>query len=644
MSKTLRTRRWTGWSKRQPSLLRPFPVLRVEELEARSVPATFTWTGASTLNANWNNPGNWAGNVAPTGAVANNDLLVFPSGTTVRTTNNNIVNGSFFSITVSDSNYVLAGNAITLGSSTNVGNITVGAGVLNSKIDLNIALGGAVGFYQVNVNNNSNFAINGKISGNAGNDLTKTGIGVLNLTATNSYSGNTLVNAGSMVISNSKALGSTTGNTTVATNAELDLSNVAGTITEPLILNGTGLSNLGALRSIGGANSWAGTIRMDSDVTYGADANTSVNITGVIDDGSVGRNVTKEGLGTVQFSGANTYRGTTTINEGVLAVANAKALGTADRTAATGTVVNHTSLKAGQLQIVGGATGFTVLNERLQLHGDAGGNEDGLGSLYNFTGNNEWAGPVLLGGGASNVTFTSLGAADTTDLIISGVVQGGYLLNKVQPGRIIFNNANTYTNVTNILAGTLNIRDSRALSFQPVTVTNGATLELEVDSGGGYNQTAGVTNPDPLKRRSRGRLRHPRCESAEDRQRHHDRRARRRRRGRAPQPQRHQHRRHRHPDGDTGRGRVRHRCRFGPAARAPHADRGVLDGRLQPHDHRADPRFLRQHRIRAEPREARHRAPHPPGRERLHRHHADRTGLGDDPKQQRARRVHHRLG
>ena len=45
MSKTLRGRRWTGWSSRRVSLLRPFPTLRLQELEARETPTTFTWTG-----------------------------------------------------------------------------------------------------------------------------------------------------------------------------------------------------------------------------------------------------------------------------------------------------------------------------------------------------------------------------------------------------------------------------------------------------------------------------------------------------------------------------------------------------------------------------------------------------------------------
>ena len=62
------------------------------------------------------------------------------------------------------------------------------------------------------------------------------------------------------------------------------------------------------------------------------------------------------------------------------------------------------------------------------------------------------------------------------------------------PGRVIFNNANTYRGGTIVAAGSLNIRDSRGLGQQfntlppPAPVSNvdvrsGASLELEVDQG-----------------------------------------------------------------------------------------------------------------------------------------------------------------
>ena len=52
----------------------------------------------------------------------------------------------------------------------------------------------------------------------------------------------------------------------------------------------------------------------------------------------------KAGNGILSLSGANTYGGITTVTGGQLIVGNASALGAADGTAATGTVVNGGSV------------------------------------------------------------------------------------------------------------------------------------------------------------------------------------------------------------------------------------------------------------------------------------------------------------
>src|SRR5262249_51136292 len=58
-------------------------------------------------------------------------------------------------------------------------------------------------------------------------------------------------------------------------------------------------------------------------------------------------------------------------------------------------------------------------------------------------------------------------------------------LTKILPGRLIFNNANTYRGFTTVAQGVLNIRDSQALgsTVAGTSVSSGAALELEVDTG-----------------------------------------------------------------------------------------------------------------------------------------------------------------
>src|SRR5205814_1170798 len=100
-------------------------------------------------------------------------------------------------------------------------------------------------------------------------------------------------------------------------------------------------------------------------------------------------------------------------------------------------------------------------------------------------------------------------------------------LTKRRPGRLIFNNANTYNGPTIIIAGVLNARDSQALgaSSAGTTVGTGAALELEVDTGfdahgrnlavdsvtgtTGNGPQLGLTFTEPLTINGQGILRDP---------------------------------------------------------------------------------------------------------------------------------------
>ena len=112
----------------------------------------------------------------------------------------------------------------------------------------------------------------------------------------------------------------------------------------------------------------------DLDPAQGLDV---LNITGIISDTGTGHNLTKEGQGEVRLNSptGNTYRGLTTINDGILTVGTPTALGTAANcgagTPANGTVVNQTLTDVGQLRIVPlNGTGMTIRDEFLTLNLD----------------------------------------------------------------------------------------------------------------------------------------------------------------------------------------------------------------------------------------------------------------------------------
>jgi autotransporter-associated beta strand protein len=243
-----------------------------------------------------------------------------------------------------------------------------------------------------------------------------------------------------------------------------------------------------------------------------ATAGTKLTISGSISDAGAGHNLTKEGIGILDLTAANTYRGTTSVNNGVLRVENNQALGTgpgfrADNGTSDAITVNtnFSSAEVGTLQLVGPASGngLSIANKLLVLNGPGYGDDNRgsgfLGALDNLQGNNTWTGNVILGsqtpiGSAPNIETD--GNAPYYTLTISGVVsdpyQPGLTLTKTGLGILDFTNSNTYTGVTNVQQGILEIQDSQALGqvgkFSPTYVFNGATLELAVD-----NQADSVT-------------------------------------------------------------------------------------------------------------------------------------------------------
>jgi len=365
--------------------------LALEQLEPRLAPATFIWTGAAA-DPNWSDPQNWTVNGAPGTPNPNGlDDLVFPGGASQLNSVNDLTTGTgapatfnslSFSDTIDNPGYVLTGLPLILGDPSTPGSgfINVLPGVPSSDIQLAMQLAGPGGQRQfITVGGGSTLTIDGQLSGTTDCDLTKEGSGTLVLTADNGqFTGPITVdtNGGVLEITNANALGDTSNPTTVQTNAQLQVllpqvtdPSKRPSVGESLILNGAGPDNQGALVGLAGYNDWGGNITLDSDTTLGALAGT-LQIDGVVGDLGAGHNLTKEGAGEIIFTNANTYRGTTTINNGVLDIQNPQGLGAADDTAATGTIVNQSKGKDGALWVEDPTgVGFTVANELLTING-----------------------------------------------------------------------------------------------------------------------------------------------------------------------------------------------------------------------------------------------------------------------------------
>src|SRR5437868_6204606 len=180
---------------------RPSLRLRLEELEHRLAPATHIWTGGAGLADNgWVTASNWSLALPTSVSFKDGDGqypdLVFPSGATTLSTNNNLPTTAnlpiFKSITISGNNYVLGGNGIALGdpSASHSSALNVNNGTLNTTINFDMQLGGpATGTNQqfFSVGNGASLIVNGRLTSSSSNpQLTKEGAGTLTLTSDNS--------------------------------------------------------------------------------------------------------------------------------------------------------------------------------------------------------------------------------------------------------------------------------------------------------------------------------------------------------------------------------------------------------------------------------------------------------------------------
>ena len=162
--------------------------------------------------------------------------------------------------------------------------------------------------------------ISSLITGSGG--LTKAGIGRLQLTASNTYSGDTRVDAGTLNLNgNSRAI----AKSAFDTSGSGTLANIS---TTPTFGGLVGSGNF-ALGSVGtGTAVTAFTL----DVAAGA----TKSYSGILSGGTSTMNFTKTGAGTQVFAGANTYSGTTTISAGQLQIASAGSINSSTRVVING--------------------------------------------------------------------------------------------------------------------------------------------------------------------------------------------------------------------------------------------------------------------------------------------------------------------
>ena len=134
------------------------------------------------------------------------------------------------------------------------------------------------------------------------NGLIMTGTGTLTLSRTNTYSGSTTINAGTLVVRADGAMGPATA-AGIVVNPGGALAFTGGlhyTTAEPITISGAGPAGNGAIENIRGTNNFAGPITLSAAAVIGSDAGT-MTLGGAISTGS--STLTLVGAGTTKIVG-----------------------------------------------------------------------------------------------------------------------------------------------------------------------------------------------------------------------------------------------------------------------------------------------------------------------------------------------------
>ncbi|EEB5589127.1 autotransporter outer membrane beta-barrel domain-containing protein [Salmonella enterica] len=364
------------------------------------------------------------------------------------------------------------------GSNTYTGGTTISGGTLiASNVD---ALGTGDVTNDATLELNTGGTFDNAISGSG--QVVKSGDKTLTLSGSNTYTGGSTINDGTLVASNVEALG--TGD--VTNNATLEL-NTGGDFTNNISGSGQVVKSGDETLTLSGSNTYTGgtTINDGTLVATSVEALGSGDVTNdavlaLNTGGDFANNiggtgsVVKSGDETLTLSGTNSYTGGTLISGGTLVATNVEALGTGD-------VTNNATL---ELNTGGDFTNNISGNGQVVKSGD---------ETLTLSGTNSYTGGTTISGGtlvATNVE--ALGSGDVTDDATLELNTGGTFDNAISgSGQVVksgdkmltLSGANSYSGGTLISDGTLVASNVEALGTGDVT--NNATLEL--NTGGDFD-------------------------------------------------------------------------------------------------------------------------------------------------------------
>jgi autotransporter-associated beta strand protein len=367
---------------------------------------------------------------------------------------------------------ITSNNTTTTNTLSGTGGITLGADQSWNQASggiLAVSSAVAKAGFLLTVNGAGTTNLSGVVSGSGG--LTQSGTGILELRGANTYTGGTTLSSGTIEIfvGNVGSVGAITSSALGTDTLTINGGAISARLSGRTLLNAV---TVGGDFSLNGATGGGNKLTLAGPVDLGSAtriisvlAAGGAEISGAVSGSGAG--LTKAGANTLTLSGANTYNGATTINQGTLLFTKSASLYNSDTASWTAANINVASGATLSLR-VGGTDEFTTSNLNTLLGNISVANSatEGLqaGARIAFDTVNAAGGTFTQGNLISDSTGASGGAIGVTKL-------GANIL--------VLDKANTYSGGTTIGAGTVTLGNASALGASTGALTlNGGTLNL----------------------------------------------------------------------------------------------------------------------------------------------------------------------
>jgi fibronectin-binding autotransporter adhesin len=460
-----------------------------------------TYTGTTTIAAGTLQIGNGgtSGSIASTG-IANSSTLAFNRSDAVSyagviTGSGGLWQAGTGTLVLSGSNAYTGGTTVKRGtvrlgndSALGRGGLTLDGGTLDLAgrsllvTSLSGSTGGVVtsstaGAYVFTSSQSANTSFAGTLQNGAGEmAFVKSGSGTLSLTGSNSYTGGTTLNAGTLALAHGSALGTS-----------------------------------GTIRFSGGTLQFTAANTSDYSSRFSTATGQSFlldtngqSVTLATGFGSSGSTITKLGSGTLTLTGESTYGVITYINGGVLQIGNGGTTGSI----ASPAIANNATLTFNRNDAASYAGTISGTGALIQA---------GTGTLV-LTGSNTSTGTTTVSAGVLQIGSGSNTGAVTgvivnnsevvfnrSDFVLHGARIGGSgSVTSQGSGVLLLTGSNTYTGGTTIVSGTLIKQHNNAMGTGAVEVDGGvffipsgvsSTTNAVILAGGGYERAlAGGTS------------------------------------------------------------------------------------------------------------------------------------------------------